>query len=197
MTAPHEPQQPSGDELGSTQQFRAFVQHNDAPEEARERAAADPDGPRQATTVSPAAAGTANRGAPAATPNAAGSAATADVEDDREIQFSGPPSAGPPVRSPRPDVELPPAELGSTAQFRAFASGAETDDSDRPAPSRPERAAAPAAATTPVEPRPAGPVQPSAPPLPPADPSGKRNLMVALAVILLVVVAVVLLFVLI
>lgn len=183
MTAPHEPHDPDA-EFGSTQQFKAFVQHNDAPDEARERASVDPDGPRAPVETDRA---------PAQDPQPPAT----DREDDREIQFSDPVQSGPPVHSLRPDVDLPPAELGSTAQFRAFARGDESA-TDQPAPS---------AESVRVEPPTAAPLRdPSsglaadaglpAPALPPADPSGKRNLLIALAVILLVVIAVVLLFVL-
>ena len=73
MTAPHEPHDPTA-ELGSTQQFKAFVQHNDAPDEARARAAEDPDGPRAESDTDPAAA--------PATPSTR-SAATTEAEVDR------------------------------------------------------------------------------------------------------------------
>lgn len=177
MTAPNEPNDTTAAELGSTAQFKAFVRHNDDPDDARDRAAPDPDGQR---------AGSVGR-----------DAHDAPAADDREIQFSEPVHAGPPVRSLRPEVELPPAELGSTAQFRAFASGegpARTDGvpaprsrSEEPSAAKPQQSAPP---------RPAAQDGVVAPALPPADSNSKRNLLISLAVVLLVVVAVVLLFIL-
>lgn len=174
MTAPHEPNDPTAPELGSTAQFQAFVKHNDEPDEARERAAADPDGPRAA----------------------AGTAGPRIADDDREIQFSEPVRSGPPVQSLRPEADLPPAELGSTAQFRAFATGEGSESTESTATRADTQPPAPAQAPAarPVPPAPRDGLEPPA--LPPADPNSKRNLLIALAVLLLVVIAVVLLFVL-
>lgn len=164
MTAPNEPQDPAP-ELGSTAQFKAFVTQNDEPDEARERAAADPDVPRP----------------------------PADSHDDREIRFTDPADSGPPAQSLHPEVELPPAELGSTGQFRAFARGEESTSADR--------ATAAQSVTSQTRPEAPGTEHPGVgeslapPPLPPADPNDKRNLLVALAVIALVAVVVALLFV--
>ena len=158
-------------ELGSTAQFQAFVAENDEPEQVRERAAQDPD--------------------PAP-------AARAGVDDERDLQFSSP---APRARSLRPtEHELPPAELGSTAQFEAFASGdrssaAAGDSSSRPATPDvvlPEDHD-PTSAELMDQPRSAM-VQPSD--LPPVNPDNKRNLAIAAAVLVLVVVVVVLLLIL-
>ncbi|MFV0535022.1 MAG: hypothetical protein ACK5MR_15400 [Cumulibacter sp.] len=169
MTSPHEPQQPGehSAELGSTGEFRAFVAHNDDPDEARARAAADPDGPRSRSTPA------------------------IDADNDREIQFSDP---APPVRSEgslRPNVDVPPAELGSTAQFRAFAEGeSATAEPAHDAASHPAPAGAP---TDTPEHR---TDVPSVPVTSTRGVGGVRGLIVTAVAVVLVVLVVVLLFVL-
>ncbi|WP_134324670.1 hypothetical protein [Cumulibacter soli] len=172
MTSPHEShesQQPGehSAELGSTGEFRAFVAHNDDPDEARARAAADPDGPRSRSTPA------------------------IDEDNDREIRFSDP---TPPVRSEgslRPNVDLPPAELGSTAQFRAFAGGesAAAEPAD-------DATARPGPAGAPAEARKHRTDVPSVPATANRGVGGARGLIVTAVAVVLVVLVVVLLFVL-
>ncbi|WP_106848371.1 hypothetical protein [Blastococcus sp. Marseille-P5729] len=192
MTAPSQPNDPNAGgqvrppgaeipeaEYGSTAQFQAFVRENDDPDEARDRAAADPDGARPALDVMP---------------------------DDREIQFSEPP----PVRSaqptPRPaTADVEDAELGSTAQFQAFAAGPDDDtiqsaaserrtttDDDQVLEAVVPEDHDPTAAQIMDDPQVRGSVQPSD--LPPVNPDNKRNLYIALAVIVLVAVVVALIY---
>lgn len=196
MTAPQQPNDPQStggsvrpqgadlppEELGSTAQFKAFVNGNDDPDEARERAAADPDGHRPAP---------------------------ANLPDDREIEFSpAPPRREQPEQSQvRPsNADLPPEELGSTAQFKAFASGDDTDANAAAADrgsltndrARPQTEAVlpedhdPTSSEimgAPNDPRTA--IQPAD--LPPVNPDNKRNLYIALAIVALVIIVVVLL----
>lgn len=194
MTAPEQPNDPTArgsvrpagaelpaEQIGDTAQFRAFVNDNDDPDEARARAAADPDGARPAP---------------------------ADLPDEREIQFSAPaPAASQPSVRPK-DAELPPAGLGSTAQFRAFAAGDDSDpnaaatdrgsltnDRARPQPDvvLPEDHD-PTSAEIMGAPQDRGAqIQPSD--LPPINPDNKRNLYIALAILVLVAIVVALLLV--
>lgn len=194
MTAPSQPNDPNAGgqirpanaeipeaEYGSTAQFQAFVRENDDADEARDRAAADPDGARPAPDVMP---------------------------DDREIQFSEPA----PIRTAQPvakpaEADVPDAELGSTAQFKAFAASSDDDTSaaaERPAASGRADAGEqvpdtvvpedrdPTAAEIMDNPQVRGSVQPSD--LPPVNPDNKRNLYIALAVIVLVAIVVALIY---
>lgn len=101
-----------------------------------------------------------------------------------------------------PDVDLPPEQLGSTAQFKAFATGTESDTSAEQAPpaqrrhpatERAEQAARPTEAPeSPSESTAA--IQP--PGLPPVRNDSKRGLYLALAVVVLVAVVIALLLIL-